>query len=527
MRRLLLLATALAPLAPGSAADRGKDLYNDHCMMCHQATGQGLPPAFPPLAGAEHVLADPPDLAIRAVVEGLRGEITVAGVRYDGEMPPALLDDAGVAEVLTYIRSTWGNQAPPVDPATVAAVRATTEFPTFDALVASRPYPPLPPAPDGFALREILRLDDFGVRLGASQEPGRVLVLLNTGDLVSVEIESGQGVRVVEGDSYLDRSYREAFSRGFCLSREGELFLTANYRDETATPVSNIVTIFRAPAPRSDAPPVTPKAWFTTAFPAGIGGFNHAVSHIAQGPDGMLYVTSGSRTDGGEPGGDPRYFSGGETPLTACLWRLDPAAEIPSVEVFARGLRNSYGFVWDAAGNLIATYNGPDAHRPEELNVVVRGAHYGFPFQFGDGPASDKPYPHTPDPPDGLSFARPLEDTRTGLATFAPHSSPCGIAVLDDTFPPQFAGAFLVARSGNLLALDADTGFDLLLVHADLTAGTCTTAPFLGALGRPLDIVQTGSRSLCLLEYSRSTTFRGAGPARPGRLVEIISLAAP
>jgi len=52
--------------------------------------------------------------------------------------------------------------------------------------------------------------------------------------------------------------------------------------------------------------------WFVHRYPYGVGPFNHGVSHLAFGLDGMLYVSSGSRTDGGEAGKAPGIFTGGE-----------------------------------------------------------------------------------------------------------------------------------------------------------------------------------------------------------------------
>ena len=79
-----------------------------------------------------------------------------------------------------------------------------------------------------------------------------------------------------------------------------------------------------------------------------------------------------------------------------------------TLEVFARGLRNTYHFTWDHAGRLLGVENGPDADAPEELNVLTAGGHYGFPFQFSDW--SRKPYPHTPDAPTGLTITRPIRN---------------------------------------------------------------------------------------------------------------------
>src|SRR5512141_2610569 len=98
---------------------------------------------------------------------------------------------------------------------------------------------------------------------------------------------------------------------------------------------------------------------------------------MAFGPDGMLYVNSGSRTDGGEAGQSDEYYKGGEVEITACLWKLDPKATDPKIEIVARGIRNAYGFAWDGSGQLFTVSNGPDADAPEEMDAVQPGKHYG------------------------------------------------------------------------------------------------------------------------------------------------------
>lgn len=122
------------------------------------------------------------------------------------------------------------------------------------------------------------------------------------------------------------------------------------------------------------------RPWFSATYPQGGGPYNHGVSHMAFGPDGLLYVNSGARTDGGESGQPPKYYPGGETDLTACLWRLDPKAAEPKIEVIARGLRNAFGFAWDDQGRLFSVSNGPDANEPEEMDFIEAGKHYGFPL---------------------------------------------------------------------------------------------------------------------------------------------------
>jgi mono/diheme cytochrome c family protein len=78
------------------------------------------------LAGSEIVLGDDVTL-VRIVLHGLKGPVTVAGSTYNGEMPAwARLSDEQIAAVLTFIRGSWTNDAPPVDTAVVTAIRKET-----------------------------------------------------------------------------------------------------------------------------------------------------------------------------------------------------------------------------------------------------------------------------------------------------------------------------------------------------------------------------------------------------------------
>ena len=199
--------------------------------------------------------------------------------------------------------------------------------------------------------------------------------------------------------------------------------------------------------------PAEPKPWFKTEYPYGIDTFNYGVSCIAQGPDGFIYVSSGSRTDHGEKGNDPKRSTAGEVELTSCIWRLDPRSESPKIETFARGLRNAWGFCWDDNGRMFATENGPNAKPPEELNLLERGKHYGFPYRFSDW--DHKAYPDQPDAPPGLQIELPVVNdgpdggvsaTQPTLSTFDGHSSPAGIVCLGSQFPVRDRGRSAVGR---------------------------------------------------------------------------------
>jgi len=110
--------------AAGASASDGGKVYTTNCSSCHQATGQGIPGTFPPLAGNPVVTGDATKL-IHIVKYGLQGSVSVAGHDYNGQMPAwgkGTLSDADIAAVVTYIRSSWGNKAGAVSTAQVTAV---------------------------------------------------------------------------------------------------------------------------------------------------------------------------------------------------------------------------------------------------------------------------------------------------------------------------------------------------------------------------------------------------------------------
>lgn len=99
------------------------------CVTCHQANGEGLPPSFPPLKGAKDWMGTCEHHA-GMVVHGLKGEIEVAGAKYNGVMPAqGNLSDLEIAAVITYERMSWGNDFGPCMPEAVAAAR-TAPAPT-------------------------------------------------------------------------------------------------------------------------------------------------------------------------------------------------------------------------------------------------------------------------------------------------------------------------------------------------------------------------------------------------------------
>jgi cytochrome c oxidase cbb3-type subunit 2 len=105
-------------------AEKGRALYINQCSACHGADGEGRPGTYPPLKASGMVNKDDATKHIRAVLDGLQGA-KAGGVLYTSPMPPfgSVLNDADVADIVDYERSSWGNHGKLVAPAQVAAER--------------------------------------------------------------------------------------------------------------------------------------------------------------------------------------------------------------------------------------------------------------------------------------------------------------------------------------------------------------------------------------------------------------------
>jgi len=103
----------------------GESTFMASCAACHQATGQGIVGAFPPLVGNAVVGADDPAEHIATVLYGKPGGGVIDGVTYTSPMPPfaAQLSDEQIAAVINHERTSWGNSATLVTPDAVAAAR--------------------------------------------------------------------------------------------------------------------------------------------------------------------------------------------------------------------------------------------------------------------------------------------------------------------------------------------------------------------------------------------------------------------
>ncbi|MBC6989089.1 MULTISPECIES: c-type cytochrome [Hymenobacter] len=149
MKRFLLLCSLLAcfaasasaqkkpapkpkPKAPAANADlaasitRGKQVYTQVCLSCHQADGGGVQNMNPPLIKTTYVLGDKTRL-VKVLLNGLQ-DVDVDGEPYSNVMPAQVdLTDQQIADVLTYVRNSFGNKAVAVKAPEVKAIRAANK----------------------------------------------------------------------------------------------------------------------------------------------------------------------------------------------------------------------------------------------------------------------------------------------------------------------------------------------------------------------------------------------------------------
>lgn len=122
-------AKATGKLTKDQQIAAGQVLFKGTCSVCHQDNGQGLPNVFPPLAKSD-LLAKDPKRAITIALNGLTGPVTVNGNTFNSVMPPmSQLNDDEIANILTYVLNSWGNNGGVVSKEEVQKVRESTKRP--------------------------------------------------------------------------------------------------------------------------------------------------------------------------------------------------------------------------------------------------------------------------------------------------------------------------------------------------------------------------------------------------------------
>lgn len=113
------------------AQSPGEELYLQHCAVCHQPDGKGIPGFFPPLVGNVTVVAEDKDgvqAYLATIIFGYHGGLIVNGQMYAGRMPPmgyrGRINDSELLALINYQRTAWGNDARPVTFPELAEARA-------------------------------------------------------------------------------------------------------------------------------------------------------------------------------------------------------------------------------------------------------------------------------------------------------------------------------------------------------------------------------------------------------------------
>ncbi|WP_421875894.1 c-type cytochrome [Marinoscillum sp.] len=89
---------------------QGKKLYTTYCANCHQTDGSGLAKLYPPLAKSDYLMTDL-ERAACIVKYGMNGQIKVNDIEFNQPMPANDLTPIEIAEIITYVSNSWGNEA--------------------------------------------------------------------------------------------------------------------------------------------------------------------------------------------------------------------------------------------------------------------------------------------------------------------------------------------------------------------------------------------------------------------------------
>ncbi len=295
--------------------------------------------------------------------------------------------------------------------------------------------------------RQLQVPEGFRVELFADDvDNARWLAVTRRGDLLVSQPRRGQ-VSLLRADGNGDgrADHRRVLIDG--LSRPHGLFL---HEDWLYIAESNAVG--RVPFDHSDGRLAGSYRKIVTGL-ADSG--NHWTKTIAMGPDGWVYLTSGSSCN----------VCIEEDPRRATMMRFRPDGS--DFEIFATGLRNAVGFDWSPKnGALYATDNGRDwlgdDFPPCELNRVKEGGFYGWPYANGD---------RVPDPDLGVgagpAVQQKIADSIPPVHDFPAHNAPLGITFLrSPAQPARYRDAALVALHGSWNRSVKD-GYKVVSLHWD------------------------------------------------------------
>lgn len=223
---------------------------------------------------------------------------------------------------------------------------------------------------------------------------------------------------------------------------------------------------------------------------------NHWTKTIGIGPDGKLYMSSGSTCNVCEE----------EDRRRAAMMRFN--LDGSDGKVIATGLRNSVGFDWGPGGGLFATENARDLlgddFPPEELNRIEEGGFYGWPYVNGFGVL---------DPDLGPGNEARLEEAINPVHGFKPHNAPLGMTFIGGTgTPDDYQGAALVALHGSWNRREKD-GYKVVSLHfegseiveRDFMTGFLNDGK---AVARPVDVEQDEAGAIYVSDDFSGTIYK-------------------
>jgi hypothetical protein len=408
-------------------------------------------------------------------------------------------------------------------------------------------------APDVSAFKYVPALQGSPMTKMAYDPVGKVVVILQqNGTMTAFDPNVALPTTAATATVTTTMAYNSGYQgpnggdhRGIVFDKDGNLYVMA------AT--GGAVTIKKG-VPAAGGGPRTWSNLVTTSqgyMNGNSSNYNHSFAGIAVSADGKsLYFSSGSRTEHGEDEG-PSGIAGNnrEVPLTSCVLKVptDTPTDLKNDEtalapfLFADGTRNAFDLAFNAAGDLIATDNGPDMDLPDEINWIQQGKHYGFPWRFGDvdNPvtvqgftkesdkrirqiyggyntyAYDGAFPPKPanttfvDPIQNLGpeaiflvaskdAAAPTKAGPEGLAGVTAHRSPLGIAfdtegaLCGEYYKQGFVLSYGPITGGSI----GDVGEDLLLISLTKNGDkySMTTKQLAKGIKAPMDSVLVGNR---------------------------------
>jgi glucose/arabinose dehydrogenase len=238
-------------------------------------------------------------------------------------------------------------------------------------------------------------------------------------------------------------------------------------------------------------------------------GGQHPNRTLAWGPDGFLYVSVGSQTNG-VPEPDDR---------TATMLRVNP--ENWEYEIFAEGLRNTIGFGWHpVSGNLYGLDHNTD-HRgddwpPEEVNQIIEGRHYGWPFCGGDREVDWHVAPN----PDGDEPRQQFcARTEPPVLTYIAHAAPMQMVYYTgDQFPAEYRNDAFVTMRGSWNR-NPPIGYEVVRIRFNAQGQPTAMEPFISGwliengaahFGRLMGMAQAVDGALLVGDDTNGVIYRVA-----------------